>query len=165
VTVRDYGHLLRHDPAYSAKARRVSELSKDISEVIAAESAKLRPLIPHPSSLIPGQRVAFHAPCSLQHGLKLKGKVESLLTSLGYTLTDVPEAHLCCGSAGTYSILQPELSQQLQANKIAALESGKPDAILTANIGCQSHLQSATALPVRHWIETIDDRLSPKTTS
>lgn len=87
----------------------------------------------------------------------MKGKVESLLTDLGYSLTDVPEAHLCCGSAGTYSILQPAISQQLLANKIAALESGAPAAILTANIGCQMHIQSATALPVRHWIEALDD--------
>jgi len=162
VTVKDYGHLLRHDPAYAAKAKRVSDLTKDISEAVIAEGEKLKLLIPPPSSLIPGQRIAFHSPCSLQHGLKLKGKVESLLTSLGYSLTDVPQTHLCCGSAGTYSILQPELSQQLQANKIAALESGKPEVILTANIGCQTHLQSATALPVRHWIEALDEILPPR---
>ena len=161
VTVKEYGHLLRHDPTYADKARRISELAKDISEVIANESAKLRSLIPHPSALIPRQRIAFHSPCSLQHGLKLRGSVESLLTSLGYSLTDVPEAHLCCGSAGTYSILQPELSQRLRDNKIAALTSGTPSAILTANIGCQAHLQGATTLPVRHWIEALDDSLSP----
>jgi len=201
VTVKDYGHLLRHDTTYAAKAKRVSDLAKDISEVIAAESAKLQALVTrHPTAAsdsalqnssyvesaapratggqipeqargpsssprhapITGQRIAFQSPCSLQHGLKLKGKVESLLTSLGYSLTDVPQAHLCCGSAGTYSILQPELSQQLQANKIAALESGKPEAILTANVGCQSHLQAATSLPVRHWIEALDDILPPR---
>jgi glycolate oxidase iron-sulfur subunit len=89
----------------------------------------------------------------------LNGAVESLLTSLGYSLTAVPDAHLCCGSAGTYSILQPELSQRLLGNKVAALESGAPSAILTANIGCQAHLQGATALPVRHWIEALDDSL------
>jgi glycolate oxidase iron-sulfur subunit len=200
TTVKDYGHLLRHDPAYAEKARRISELAKDISEIIADESAKLKTLITHPSTAasdaslqdsnlsvsaalratggqipakergpssaprrapIPSQRIAFHSPCSLQHGLKLSGSVESLLTSLGYSLTDVPEAHLCCGSAGTYSILQPELSQRLLDNKIAALTSGLPAAILTANIGCQMHLQSATELPVRHWIEALDDRLPP----
>ena len=176
------------DTAYAEKAQRVSDLAKDISEVISAEAENLKPLIPHPSSLsplqpasrgvmsnatppdrtqrvvtglIPRQRIAFHSPCSLQHGLKLTGSVESLLASLGYSLTDVPEAHLCCGSAGTYSLLQPELSQRLLANKIAALESGAPAAILTANIGCQMHLQSATTLPVRHWIEALDDRLPP----
>jgi glycolate oxidase iron-sulfur subunit len=104
--------------------------------------------------------VAFHAPCSLQHGLKLKGRVEALLSGLGFELTDVPDAHLCCGSAGTYSLLQPELSQQLLANKIRALASGSPAEILTANIGCQAHLQTATELPVRHWIEALDDLLT-----
>jgi len=92
--------------------------------------------------------------------MKLKGTVESLLTSLGYQLTPVPDAHLCCGSAGTYSILQPALSQRLLANKLAALQSGAPAAILTANIGCQAHLQSATSLPVRHWIEALDESLT-----
>ncbi len=158
VMVKDYGYQLASDPAYASRAKRVSELTKDISEIIAAESAKLKPLCtPHSA---PGtQRVAFHPPCTLQHGLKLKGRVENLLTSLGYSLTPVPDSHLCCGSAGTYSILQPELSQKLLANKIAALESGAPAAILTANIGCQSHLQSATDLPVRHWIEALADSL------
>ncbi len=157
--VADYGHLLAHDPVYAGKAARVSALMKDISEVIGAERAKLKALIPRPSSLIP-QRVAFHSPCSLQHGLKIKGAVESLLTEIGYTLTLVPDSHLCCGSAGTYSILQPELSQRLLANKIKALTGESPTAILTANIGCQSYLQTATALPVRHWIEAIDDLFS-----
>jgi glycolate oxidase iron-sulfur subunit len=199
VTVKEYGHLLRHDPTYAAKAARISELAKDISEIVAAEGAMLKTLITHhstaasdtspqesnstasatlratggqipeqvrgPSSAprrapIPLQRVAFHAPCSLQHGLKLQGKVETLLAELGYSLTDVPEAHLCCGSAGTYSILQPTLSQRLLENKIAALTGGAPAAILTANIGCQAHLQSATALPVRHWIEALDEALT-----
>jgi glycolate oxidase iron-sulfur subunit len=89
--------------------------------------------------------------------MKLKGSVESLLADLGYSLTDVPDAHLCCGSAGTYSIFQPELSRQLQENKVAALESGRPAVILTANVGCQAHLQAATGLPVRHWIEALDE--------
>ncbi len=158
VTVREYGHLLRHDPAYAAKAKRVSEMTKDISEVISAEGPRLREARGERREA-EKLRVAFHSPCSLQHGLKLNGKVESLLTSLGYSLTDVPEAHLCCGSAGTYSILQPELSLRLRDNKIAALTGGMPSAILTANIGCQAHLQGATALPVRHWIEALDDSL------
>jgi glycolate oxidase iron-sulfur subunit len=152
VTVKDYGHYLAHDPAYAAKAMRVSALAKDIVEVILTEKDRL-------TSLIPRQRIAFHSPCTLQHGMKLKGRVEELLGSLGYSLTEVPDSHLCCGSAGTYSILQPELSQKLLTNKIAALESGKPDAILTANIGCQAHLQTATRRPVRHWIEALDDAL------
>ena len=157
--VKDYGHALAGDPDYADKAKRIAELARDISEVIAAEQAKLEPLVTRQSSVVTRQRVAFHSPCSLQHGLKLKGTVESLLTALGYSLTDVPEAHLCCGSAGTYSILQPELSQQLLANKIANLSAGSPAAILTANIGCQAHLQSATELPVRHWIEALDQAL------
>jgi len=158
VTVKDYGHYLAQDPAYAAKARRISELAKDISEIIVAEKDKL--LRGDRSPLTAHQRVAFHSPCTLQHGMKLNGTVESLLTKLGYHLTPVPDAHLCCGSAGTYSILQPELSQRLLANKLAALQSGAPAAILTANIGCQAHLQSSTSLPVRHWIEALDESLT-----
>ena len=160
VTVKEYGHYLAQDPAYAAKAKCVSGLVRDIGEVIAAESAKLKALITHHSSPITGQRIAFHSPCTLQHGMKLRGGVEKLLREFGYSLTEVPDAHLCCGSAGTYSILQPALSQRLLANKIAALESGTPSAILTANIGCQAHLQSATSLPVRHWIEALDESLA-----
>ena len=160
VTVKEYGHLLGHDPAYAEKAKRISELTKDISEIIIAEQAKLEPLCTQHSALST-QRVAFHSPCTLQHGLRLKGTVENLLASLGYSLTPVPDAHLCCGSAGTYSISQPALSQRLLANKIAALASGGPTAILTANIGCQAHIQSATPLAVRHWIEALDESLSP----
>ncbi|HXV09576.1 MAG TPA: glycolate oxidase subunit GlcF [Burkholderiales bacterium] len=158
VTVKDYGHLLARDPAYADKAKRISALAKDVSEVIAAQKDKL--VAGRASPVTSKQSVAFHSPCSLQHGMKLQGQVEALLTALGYALTPVPDAHLCCGSAGTYSILQPELSKRLLANKIAALESGKPAAILTANIGCQMHLQSATNLPVRHWIEALDDALT-----
>jgi len=157
--VKDYGYQLARDPAYAAKAQRVSQLAKDVSEVIAAESAKLKPLIPQPSSLIP-RRVAFHAPCTLQHGLKLGGPTEDLLRDLGFELTRVPDAHLCCGSAGRYSILQPELSAKLRDNKLGALTSDNPAAILTANIGCQTHLQGAAAVPVRHWIEAIDDAIT-----
>ena len=159
MMVKDYGHALARDPAYAGKAKRVSELTKDVSEVFAPEKAKLKPLVPRHPSLVTG-RVAFQSPCSLQHGMKLQGKVETLLTELGFELTEVPDAHLCCGSAGTYSILQPELSQRLLADKIAALTSGAPSAILTANIGCQAHLQSASALPVRHWVEALDESLS-----
>ncbi len=158
MMVKDYGHVLARDPAYADKAKRVSELTKDISEIVLAEKDRLMALIPQPSALSP-RRVAFHAPCSLQHGLKLTGTIESLLASLGYELVPVPDSHLCCGSAGTYSILQPELSQQLLANKIANLTRESPAAILTANIGCQAHLQGATDLPVRHWIEALADML------
>lgn len=160
VTVKDYAHALAHDPVYADKARRISSLAKDVSEVLAENAEKLKALIARHPSPITSQRVAFHSPCSLQHGMKLGGSVESLLTSFGYSLTAVPDAHLCCGSAGTYSILQPELSKRLLAGKITALASGKPSAILTANIGCQMHLQGATRLPVRHWIEALDDSLT-----
>ena len=161
--VKDYGYQLARDPAYAEKARSVSELAKDISEVVLPERDKLASLLARHSALDPGsRRIAFHSPCTLQHGLKLKGTVESLLTSLGYALTPVPDSHLCCGSAGTYSILQPELASKLRANKIGALESGGPDVILTANVGCQAHLQGATALPVRHWIELLDEALGER---
>lgn len=158
--VTEYGHLLAHDPIYAEKAKRISELAKDISEIIAAGKDRPKALSPLSSLRSPLPKVAFHPPCTLQHGLKLKGKVEGLLADLGFELTSVPDSHLCCGSAGTYSILQPELSKRLLKNKIAALESGRPEVIVTANIGCQAHLQSATALPVRHWIEALDDWLS-----
>src|SRR5450759_3973770 len=157
--VAEYGHLLARDPAYAEKAARISALMKDVSEIIAANMDALKVLPPLTSRLSPLPKIAFHSPCSLQHGLKMKGKVEALLADLGFALTAVPDAHLCCGSAGTYSILQPELSQQLLRNKITALTSGAPTAIVTANIGCQAHLQSTTALPVMHWIEALDTHL------
>jgi len=157
VMVKDYGHALARDLAYAEKAKRVSELARDISEVIAAEKDKL--LTSHQSLVTSHQKVAFHAPCTLQHKLKLAGKLEALLGEFGFRLVPVPDAHLCCGSAGTYSILQPELSQRLLADKIAALTRESPAAVLTANIGCQAHLQTATALPVRHWIEALADSL------
>jgi glycolate oxidase iron-sulfur subunit len=169
--VAEYGHLFANDAAYAAKAKRVSELAKDISEIIAAEKDRLKafPVFsalrtpqngspPRAPRLAP-RRVAFHPPCTLQHSLKLKGKVEALLTDLGFELTPVPDSHICCGSAGTYSILQPKLARQLLEDKLAALGSGKPEAILTANIGCQTHLQTASGLPVTHWIEALDARL------
>lgn len=150
--VKGYGHLLRTDPAYADKAARVSALARDIGEVLAAEDfGKLRPKTP--------QKIAFHAPCTLQHGQKLPNLVEGILTRAGFELTPVPDAHLCCGSAGTYSILQPELSTQLRDNKLAALQSGAPTLIATANIGCLTHLQGGTALQVRHWIEVLESSL------
>ena len=156
VTVTDYGHLLADDPIYADKARRVSALAKDISEIIAAEKEPLKNIVPPQT---PRRKVAFHPPCTLQHGLKMQGKVEALLIELGFELALVPDAHLCCGSAGTYSLLQSNLAQQLLKNKIAALEADQPSAIITANIGCQCHLQTATDLPVSHWIEALDARL------
>jgi glycolate oxidase iron-sulfur subunit len=152
--VKEYFHLLEHDPAYAARARRISDLTRDISEILMNEDlSKLG------SGAKPELKIAFHCPCSLQHGQKLNGVVEKILRAAGFTLAPVPDAHLCCGSAGTYSILQKNLSQQLLRNKVSALESGRPDAIVTANIGCLAHIQSGTTLPVRHWIEVLDASL------
>jgi glycolate oxidase iron-sulfur subunit len=156
VLVKDYAWLLRDDPAYADRARRVAELARDPVEVIAAEWKRFAPLVAMDHGPL---KVAFQAPCTLQHGQKLGGRVEEILEAIGLELTDVAGAHLCCGSAGTYSILQPELSGRLKAEKIAALEAGDPEIIATANIGCLAHLQSATERPVRHWIELFDARL------
>ncbi len=157
--VRDYGHLLERDPAYAAKAARITALASDISEVVAAEGAALGRVLAAAKPATP-TRLAFHSPCSLQHGQKIRGVVEGLLRDAGFALTPVPDAHVCCGSAGTYSILQPALSEQLLANKVKALESGSPQEIATANIGCLVHIGSGTGLPVRHWIELLDARLA-----
>ena len=125
-------------------------MTRDLSEVVAGEDL---------SSLHAGngKRVAFHAPCTLQHGQKLTNVVEGVLANLGFTLTPVPDPHLCCGSAGTYSILQQKLSTRLLHNKVVALESGEPEVIATANIGCLAHLQSGAALPVVHWIQLLGE--------
>ena len=150
ATVKDYGDLLRDDPAYAERAARVASLARDPTEWLSA--ADLSPL----GTPGRGRRIAFHAPCSLQHGQQIKGLAESILTRLGFVLTPVPDAHLCCGSAGTYSLTQPVLSRQLQVNKVAALESGAPELIATANIGCQLHLEAGSRLPVVHWLELLD---------
>jgi len=157
--VKEYGDLLRHDPRYAEKARRVSGITKDAAEVLAAETVALAPRLRPRTS--PPTRVAFHSPCSLQHGQQLRGVVEPLLIAAGYQLTSVPDAHLCCGSAGTYSILQAELSRRLLANKVRALESGAPQVIATANIGCLAHIQSGAGVPVRHWVELLEEAFQP----
>ncbi|MEO7559641.1 MAG: glycolate oxidase subunit GlcF [Nitrosospira sp.] len=159
VTVKEYGHLLRHDPAYAEKAARISELCKDISEILEAETRTLVTLISSLPVNTKESKLAFHSPCTLQHGMQIRGVVERILIAADFELTVVPDAHLCCGSAGTYSILQPELSQQLLKNKVTALESGGPARIATANIGCLMHVRSGTLVPVNHWIEILDERL------
>ena len=157
--VRDYAHLLADDPDYAARAARVALLSRDVSEVLVAEKSRLLALL----AALPaaGQTLAFHSPCSLQHGQKIRGTVEELLEACGFELTTVADSHLCCGSAGSYSVLQPEIAGRLRANKLSALLAGAPTAIATANIGCLAHLQAASAVPVRHWIEMLDERLGP----
>ena len=150
VTIRDYGHLLESDPLYAHKASKVSEIAKDISEVVLPELDKLDPNIGR------GREIAFHPPCTLQHGLKLGGKVETILAASGFTLLPVQDSHLCCGSAGTYSMFQPDLSERLRNNKLLALQADQPELIATANIGCQQHLRGKADVPVRHWIELLE---------
>ncbi len=158
-TVKEYGHLLAHDRAYAAKAQRISALTQDISEVIAAEAARLQPLLAAGKPSV-APKLALQLPCSLQHGQQIRGVVEGILLAAGFELTPVADSHLCCGSAGTYSILQPELAGRLKANKLAALHAGSPQAIVSANLGCMSHLQSGTALPMEHWILALERRLA-----
>ena len=150
VHVKEYGYYLRNDPVYAAKAERIAAAARDIAEVLRDEDlAKLKASAP--------AKIAFHSPCTLQHGQKLAGVVEEILQKSGITLTTVPDAHLCCGSAGTYSILHPILSRRLRRNKLDALTQNRPNVIATANIGCLTHLQAGTDLPVRHWIELLAD--------
>ena len=150
VHIKDYGRLLSNDSVYADKAARVAALCRDIGELLAAED--ISRLSPAPS--IP-RRIAFQAPCTLQHGQRLNGMIEKLLIDVGFELTPVADAHLCCGSAGTYSILQGTLAKRLRNNKLAALEAGAPALIVTANIGCLTHLQTASRTPVKHWIELL----------
>ena len=158
VMVKEYGWQLRHDPAYADKAARVSAATRDISEILAAEHAALERLTASRSPLTK-KRIAYHPPCTLQHGQQLTGDVEKLLTQAGFELTPVAEKNLCCGSAGTYSILQPEIASALKTRKLGHLQAGSPELIVTANIGCLTHLQSGSSIPVRHWMELLDDAL------
>jgi len=155
VTVREYGHLLRHDAAYSAKAQRVGELTRDLSELLPDLAAALRGKVKAPAGLL-----AFHPPCSLQHGQQLRGGVERHLGELGFTVrVALGESHLCCGSAGTYSVLHPEIAYELRDRKLGHLGELEPQAIVSANMGCIAHLQSGTTTPVRHWVEVLDECL------
>ena len=150
VMVKEYGHLLAEDSQYAEKAQRVAELAKDISEVFDDED--LGGLRVREASTL-----AFHSPCTLQHGQKLNGLTEGVLRELGFDLKPVADSHLCCGSAGTYSILQPDLSKRLLKNKVEALEATGAPTIATANIGCQLHLSTGANTPVKHWIELVDE--------
>jgi glycolate oxidase iron-sulfur subunit len=159
VTVKEYGHVLRDDPAYAAKAARISELTQDLSELLPALVPLLRPkLAARPDA---ARVVAFHPPCTLQHGQQLRGGVEQHLAALGFTVQVARnEAHLCCGSAGTYSVLNPELAYTLRDRKLGHLGELQPAVIASANIGCITHLQSGTTTPVRHWVELLDEALA-----
>jgi glycolate oxidase iron-sulfur subunit len=159
VTVKDYAHLLAEDPDYRDKAARISALARDLCEVVPFDFPQIRP------ESGPNGRIAFQSPCSLQHGQKIRGRVEALLARAGYVTTPVSDAHLCCGSAGTYSILQPAIAGELRARKLASLQEGGARCIATANIGCLTHLQAASAVPVRHWIELVDEALERRVTS
>ncbi len=160
VTVKEYGHLLQHDPEYADKAARVSELTRDLSELLP----ELVPALKTRLAALPDgtpRRLAFHPPCTLQHGQQLRGGVEQHLGELGFEVNLARcEAHLCCGSAGTYSVLNPGLSQQLRDRKLGHLGELAPEAIVSANIGCITHLQSGTETPVRHWVEVLDAALT-----
>ena len=157
VQVSEYGHVLADDTVYAKKAEKISALCRDPAQVLAAESEALKALLQSIGAFGERGKVAFHSPCTLQHGLKIRGVIEEILIAASYQLTPVADGHLCCGSAGTYSVLQPELAGKLRANKLAALSAGAPAQLATANIGCLTHLQAATTLPVRHWIELIDE--------
>jgi glycolate oxidase iron-sulfur subunit len=148
--VKQYGYLLREDPAYADKAKRIAELAKDPVELLEQHADRLAPIAAAP------RRIAFQSPCTLQHGQRLNGRVEALLSRIGFELASVVDPHLCCGSAGTYSILQADLSQQLKSAKLRHLQAGAPEAIASANIGCINHLADGAQVPVRHWLELVD---------
>ncbi|MBY0467310.1 MAG: glycolate oxidase subunit GlcF [Burkholderiales bacterium] len=164
VMVKDYGHVLADDPAYAAKAQKVSELTQDLSELLPALVPVLKPMLAKAGGQANNRArtIAFHPPCTLQHGQKLKGGVEQHLAELGLPVqTARCEAHLCCGSAGTYSVLNPKLSYELRDRKLGHLAELAPQEIVSANIGCITHLQSGTDTPVRHWVELLDEALTP----
>jgi glycolate oxidase iron-sulfur subunit len=159
VMVKDYGHVLQDDPRYAAKAARISALTRDLSELLPGLVPTLQAVIRPEAAQAAGLQ-AFHPPCTLQHGQKLKGGVETHMAALGFSIRVAGcEAHLCCGSAGTYSVLQPDIAYQLRDRKLGHLSDMKPQGICSANIGCITHLQSGTDTPVRHWVEVLDAAL------
>jgi len=156
VTVKEYAHSLAHDPEYARKASRIADLTRDVSELLPDLVPALKARVTPKNA-----RLAFHPPCTLQHGQRVRGVVETALGELGFDVRIAAnEAHLCCGSAGTYSVLQPELANALRDRKLANLAELAPSTIVSANIGCIQHLQSGTTTPVRHWIEALDDALA-----
>ena len=156
VMVKDYAHFMARDPAYAAKARAIAGIARDPIEIVNAEWRRIAPLVAMDQG---PQRIAFHPPCTLAHGMQIRGQVEEIVQALGHSLVPVADAYTCCGSAGAYSVLQPKLSGELKANKLRSLEASRPDVIATANIGCMTHLESGTRIPVRHWIELLDRRM------
>jgi glycolate oxidase iron-sulfur subunit len=157
LAIKEYGHALAHDAAYAERAARISALARDLSELLPV----LVPALKHRLRAAAAQRLAFHAPCTLQHGQKLRGGVETHLRELGFNVAGAcGESHFCCGSAGTYSVLQPQLARQLRDRKLNNLAELEPDCILSANVGCIQHLQSGTSVKVMHWIEAIDQALN-----
>jgi glycolate oxidase iron-sulfur subunit len=159
VSVKDYGHALSFDAAYAEKAKRISALTRDLSELLPELVPLLKPKLRKTSGT--RRKLAFHPPCTLQHGQQLRGGVETHLGALGFDVQlAASESHLCCGSAGTYSVLQPELATQLRERKLAQLAPLEAEAIISANIGCIQHLQSGTSTPVRHWVEVLDEALA-----
>jgi glycolate oxidase iron-sulfur subunit len=156
ATVREYGHHLRHDPIYADKALVVASLVRDIAEIVAPHAEQLRRRI---KRALP-QRAAFHPPCTLQHWQRLRPVTEKLLADLGFPLLPFAESHLCCGSSGAYSVLHPEMAKTLRDRKLGAIGEAQPDMILSSNIGCLTHLQSGTSIPVRHWVEALDSALA-----
>ena len=162
VTVKEYGYILRNDPAYAEKAARISELTRDLSELLPVIAEALQSARPELAQEVAknSPKLAFHPPCTLQHGQQLRGGVEYYLGGLGFDIKmSRNEAHLCCGSAGTYSVLNPEIAYQLRDRKLANLDEMTPEVIVSANIGCIAHLQSGTVTPVRHWVEVLDEAL------
>lgn len=154
VQLRDYGRLLQQDPVYAVRAAHVSALARDLVEVVGPAAAQLADRLRAVS-----ERVVVQSPCTLQHGQRLGGQVERLLTQLGAEVLPCADSHLCCGSAGTYSLLQPEISRELRSRKLAALQQEGPNAIVSANVGCITHLGYASAVPVLHWVEWVEARL------
>jgi glycolate oxidase iron-sulfur subunit len=160
--VKEYAHLLRHDAVYAPRAARISELTRDLSEVLSTHADQLAEQLAQHGARHE-ERVVFHPPCTLQHAQKIRGAVEQILESLGAVVLPFADSHLCCGSAGTYSILQPAVAGQLRARKLQALQVPQPDVILSANVGCIAYLGATSQIPVRHWVEWIAARLPART--
>jgi glycolate oxidase iron-sulfur subunit len=152
--VKEYAHHLRHDPAYAERAARIVTLVKDVAEIVAPQAAELKARLRHEEA-----RTVFHPPCTLQHWQGLRPLSEQVLDDLGFALQPFGESHLCCGSAGAYSVINPDMSLSLRDRKLAQVETAQAELIISSNMGCIGHLQSGTSVPVRHWIEAVDDRL------